>query len=486
MPILANITEFGQTPLYTREELGSVGVDVVLVLLLRVPRHERGRARDLRGHPPRRNAEERPRSNADAARICTSISTITRTRRSWTNCSARGKRNERNASGAAAGGTQAEEIGGLVRRSRGQHRALHRGHEAATICTTAATTFSTSPRTANSRRSPICWCTRSCRIAPSSPPTRPSSRACACLPKAVLTVARAAARRRAIRWTCCAPACRRSAASEPEAEGHPVEGARDIADRLLASPRLDALLLASLRARRPAHRARDRRRFHRRAFPASAARAKRPRREWVRAMHTSLNLYAEHEFNASTFTARVIAGTGSDIYSCDARARSARCADRSTAARTRWRSRFSSATPRPTRRRATSGGGSRPRRSSSASATPCTRSPIRAIRSSRRSRARLARGGQATSKGYRDRRAHRVGHEEREEHVPESRLVLGGVLSPDGRAHRDVHAVVRDQPHLRLGGAHHRAAHRRQDHPAERQLHGSGESRSSCPLDRRP
>ncbi|MDQ2917182.1 MAG: 2-methylcitrate synthase, partial [Pseudomonadota bacterium] len=36
---------------------------------------------------------------------------------------------------------------------------------------------------------------------------------------------------------------------------------------------------------------------------------------WVKAMHTSLNLYAEHEFNASTFTARVIAGTGSDLYS---------------------------------------------------------------------------------------------------------------------------------------------------------------------------
>jgi 2-methylcitrate synthase len=35
----------------------------------------------------------------------------------------------------------------------------------------------------------------------------------------------------------------------------------------------------------------------------------------VRAMHTSLNLYAEHEFNASTFAARVIAGTGSDVYS---------------------------------------------------------------------------------------------------------------------------------------------------------------------------
>lgn len=36
----------------------------------------------------------------------------------------------------------------------------------------------------------------------------------------------------------------------------------------------------------------------------------------VRALHTSLNLYAEHEFNASTFTARVIAGTGSDMHSC--------------------------------------------------------------------------------------------------------------------------------------------------------------------------
>ena len=43
---------------------------------------------------------------------------------------------------------------------------------------------------------------------------------------------------------------------------------------------------------------------------------KKPRASWVRAMHTSLILYAEHEFNASTFTARVIAGTNSDIYSC--------------------------------------------------------------------------------------------------------------------------------------------------------------------------
>ena len=40
-----------------------------------------------------------------------------------------------------------------------------------------------------------------------------------------------------------------------------------------------------------------------------------PPESWVRAMHTSLILYAEHEFNASTFTSRVIAGTASDLYS---------------------------------------------------------------------------------------------------------------------------------------------------------------------------
>ncbi|HEX9474240.1 MAG TPA: 2-methylcitrate synthase [Steroidobacteraceae bacterium] len=40
-----------------------------------------------------------------------------------------------------------------------------------------------------------------------------------------------------------------------------------------------------------------------------------PRASWVRAMHTSLILYAEHEFNASTFAARVITGTGTDVYS---------------------------------------------------------------------------------------------------------------------------------------------------------------------------
>ncbi|MDI5829794.1 hypothetical protein MJN51_40045, partial [Salmonella enterica subsp. enterica serovar Kentucky] len=40
----------------------------------------------------------------------------------------------------------------------------------------------------------------------------------------------------------------------------------------------------------------------------------KPTQSWEKAMHISLVLYAEHEFNASTFTSRVIAGTGSDVY----------------------------------------------------------------------------------------------------------------------------------------------------------------------------
>jgi 2-methylcitrate synthase len=100
----------------------------------------------------------------------------------------------------------------------------------------------------------------------------------------------------------------------PEAEAHDVAGARDIADRLVAS--LGSMLCywyhyshSGLRIQVETEDDSIGGHFlhllHRRPAPAS----------WVRAMHTSLNLYAEHEFAASTFTARVIAGTGADIYS---------------------------------------------------------------------------------------------------------------------------------------------------------------------------
>ena len=100
----------------------------------------------------------------------------------------------------------------------------------------------------------------------------------------------------------------------PEHETHGAEGARDIADRLMAS--LGSILLYWH------HYSRDGKRIDVETDDASIGghflhllHGRRPPESWVRAMHTSLNLYAEHEFNASTFTARVIAGTGSDMYS---------------------------------------------------------------------------------------------------------------------------------------------------------------------------
>jgi hypothetical protein len=70
----------------------------------------------------------------------------------------------------------------------------------------------------------------------------------------------------------------------------------------------------------------------------------------------------------------------------------------------------------------------------------------------------------------RHRRAPGIGHVGSQEDVPEPGLVLGRVVPHDGRADRDVHAAVRHLAHLRLGGAHHRAAHRQQDHSSEREL----------------
>jgi len=101
---------------------------------------------------------------------------------------------------------------------------------------------------------------------------------------------------------------------EPETPEHPIEGARDIADRLMAS--LGSMLVYWH------HFSRHRRRVEVETGDDSIGghflhllHGKPPSADWVRAMHTSLILYAEHEFNASTFTCRVIAGTGSDMHS---------------------------------------------------------------------------------------------------------------------------------------------------------------------------
>jgi 2-methylcitrate synthase len=101
----------------------------------------------------------------------------------------------------------------------------------------------------------------------------------------------------------------------PEAEAHDSKGARDLADRLLAC--LGSMLCYWH------HFSRSGRRIEVQTDDDSIGahflhllHGVKPSASWIRAMHTSLNLYAEHEFNASTFTARVIAGTGSDLYSC--------------------------------------------------------------------------------------------------------------------------------------------------------------------------
>jgi 2-methylcitrate synthase len=100
----------------------------------------------------------------------------------------------------------------------------------------------------------------------------------------------------------------------PEKDDHNIAGARDIIDRLIAS---FGSMLAYWH-----HFSHNGKRINVETNDDSVGghflhllHGKPPSAEWVRAMHTSLILYAEHEFNASTFAARVIAGTGADIHS---------------------------------------------------------------------------------------------------------------------------------------------------------------------------
>jgi 2-methylcitrate synthase len=100
----------------------------------------------------------------------------------------------------------------------------------------------------------------------------------------------------------------------PESDGHEGCGARDIADRLVAS--LGSMLLYWH------HWSHNGREIDVETDDDTVGghflhllHGQPPGASWVRAMHTSLILYAEHEFNASTFAGRVIAGTGSDMYS---------------------------------------------------------------------------------------------------------------------------------------------------------------------------
>jgi 2-methylcitrate synthase len=101
----------------------------------------------------------------------------------------------------------------------------------------------------------------------------------------------------------------------PEKDDHNAGGARDIADQLIAS--FGSMLCYWY------HYSHNGQRIHVETEDDSVGghflhllHRRQPSPSWVRAMHTSLILYAEHEFNASTFAARVIAGTGADMHSC--------------------------------------------------------------------------------------------------------------------------------------------------------------------------
>lgn len=102
---------------------------------------------------------------------------------------------------------------------------------------------------------------------------------------------------------------------ETEESTHPVDAARHVTDRLMAC--FGSMLAYWY------HYSHNNRRIELCSDEDSIGghflhllHAEAPPESWVKAMHVSLILYAEHEFNASTFAARVIAGTGSDLHSC--------------------------------------------------------------------------------------------------------------------------------------------------------------------------
>lgn len=102
---------------------------------------------------------------------------------------------------------------------------------------------------------------------------------------------------------------------EAESQTHPAEETRNIIDRLMAC--FGSMLVYWY------HFSHNNKRIELNTNDDSIGghflhllHGEKPKNSWVKAMHVSLILYAEHEFNASTFAARVIAGTESDMHSC--------------------------------------------------------------------------------------------------------------------------------------------------------------------------
>ena len=242
----------------------------------------------------------------------------------------------------------------------------------------------------------------------------------------------------------------------PERDDHNQPGAKDIADRLMAC--LGSMLLYwfhfAVNGKRIKVETDDDsigghflHLLH--GQPASA--------EWVRAMHTSLNLYAEHEFNASTFAARVVAGTGSDMYSAIVGGIGAlRGPKHGGANEVALEVQQRYATPdeaeadirkRVANKEVVIGFGH----------------PVYTVADPRNVVIKgVARrlSETAGNMGIFDiAERHRGGDGRHQEDVRQPRLVQCRVVSHDGRTHGDVHAALCHRTHIGLGGARHRAAH---------------------------
>ena len=254
----------------------------------------------------------------------------------------------------------------------------------------------------------------------------------------------------------------------PEKDDHNIAGARDIVDRLIAS--FGSMLCYWY------HYSHNGRQIDVETDDESVGghflhmlHGVEPSESWVRAMHTSLILYAEHEFNASTFAARVIAGTGADMYSALTGAIGALRGPKHGGANEfafEIQKRYDTPDEAEADIRA---------RVEKKEVVIGFGHPVYTIGDPRnkviKEVAREPVQGSPRHQDVRHRRAAGDGDVGDQEDVPQPGLVLGRLLPHDGRADRDVHAAVRHRPHHRLGRACDRAAHRRQDHPPERQLY---------------
>ena len=318
MPVLANITEFGKTPLYTREELGGAGVDIVLhccsayramnLAALKV-------YQAIRRDGTQKNVLADMQTRDDLYKYLDYHAY---------------ERNSMRCSTPEDGGTEGEAEMSATEPAApaGFKPKKSVALSGVTAGNTALCTVGRSGNDLHYRGYDILEVAETCEFEEIAylliHGKLPNSRRARRLQGEARGL-RGFRRRCARCSSSCRPATHpmdvlRTGASTlgcllPEGEGHDAAGAREIADHLVAS--FGSMLCYWY------HWSHNGQRIHVETDDDSVGghflhllHRRPPSASWVRAMHTSLNLYAEHEFNSSTFTARVIAGTGSDIYSC--------------------------------------------------------------------------------------------------------------------------------------------------------------------------